>query len=69
MKTVMLILVSLFAAACSGESEQREDTVGKEIADDYNRQMQRAREVEVRLQESVDRVEDALQQSDRQPPE
>lgn len=60
MKTLTLIATALFATACSSESDEvtvREgsgsgsETVGAEIARDYNRQMDRARNVELQLDE------------------
>jgi hypothetical protein len=57
MKTVLLTALFLLVAACgSGESDEvavradsEPETVGTEIARDYNQQMNRARDVEIQL--------------------
>ena len=55
MKYVLLVSMACLAAACStGESDEvavhdDAETVGAEIASDYNRQMNRARDVEIQL--------------------
>lgn len=59
MKTVFITTLLLLVAACgSGESDEvkvrtdsgsESETVGAEIATDYNRQMNRARNVEIQL--------------------
>lgn len=59
MKTAILTTFFLLVAACSaGESDEvsvrsepgsEAETVGAEIARDYNRQMNRARDVEIQL--------------------
>ena len=59
MKTAILTTLFLLVAACSsGDSDEvkvrtdagsESETVGAEIASDYNRQMNRARDVEIQL--------------------
>jgi len=59
MKTVVLTALFLLVAACSSgdpdevkartESGSESETAGAEIARDYNRQMNRARDVEIQL--------------------
>ena len=57
MKYAMLMLMAVVVAACgpsnSDEVSVRDEgeTVGAEIASDYNRQMNRARDVEIQLEE------------------
>lgn len=68
MKIIAAMLVAFCLFACSSgesdESRQREDTVGKEIADDYNRAMQKAQDVEIELQYQKQKVEEALREAD-----
>ena len=68
--STMAIAALMLSACGSDESDtvesSDEDTVGAQIADDYNRQMQRARDVEIQLQDKMDRVEDALREADSQ---
>lgn len=59
MKTFLLTTLFLLVAACSsGDSDEvsvradsEPETVGAEIARDYNRQMNRARNVEIQLED------------------
>jgi hypothetical protein len=48
-----------------GDRDGREETVGKEIADDYNRAMQKAQDVEVQLQDQKQRMDEALQEAEQ----
>jgi hypothetical protein len=67
MKTSLLIALSLVLTACgsggSDDARQREDTVGTEIANDYNRAMDKARNVENLSFEQKDRLDAALQEA------
>ena len=60
MKILTMIVLALTLVACSSDEsayeatevvEERAPTVGKAIADDYNRAMDRAREVEDKVME------------------
>ena len=65
-KLTLLISISLLVVAC-GDREadaRREPTVGAEIASDYNRQMNRAREVELQLDQQKRDMDAAIEASD-----
>jgi len=66
MKAFLLIPACIVIAACSaGDSdERREPTVGAEVASDYNRQMNRAREVELQLDQQKRDLDAAIEASD-----
>ena len=75
MRIFVILAIGLLIAACGGSSD--EETVGKEIADDYNEAMDKAREVEQDLQkhadeidkqieEAMDEVEDAIEDQNNQ---
>ena len=57
MKHAALMILAAVVAACgAGESDEvsvrdEGETIGTEIASDYNRQMNRARDVEIQLQD------------------
>lgn len=58
----LLLLTGLLAlTACSGEEK---DTVGKEIADDYQEALDQAADVERQAQEAKDRVDAALNEAE-----
>ena len=59
MRILLMFTAALFLAACSDSSD--EDTVGKEIADDYNKAMDKAREVEEELMEHAEEIEKAVE--------
>ena len=67
MKNGMLIAAMAIMAACSaGESDEvtagdEGETVGAEIASDYNRQMNRARNVEIQLDDHKRNLDDAIE--------
>ena len=62
----LALLFCLAAAGCGGASDDASggDTVGKEIADDYQEAMDEAAEVEQKLQDAKDRIDDALEDAD-----
>ena len=66
MKTFYVLVTSLLVVGCSsGDSdERREETVGTEIANDYNRQMQKAADVEIQLQNQKRDLDAAIEESD-----
>ena len=68
MKTSMLLAFILTLVACgsgnSDDSRQRVDTVGTEIANDYNKAMDKARNVETLSFESKDRMDAALDEAE-----
>lgn len=57
-----LILAAALLAACGDAA--REDTIGKEIADDYNEALDKAEAVEGQLDAANGRVDDALDDAD-----
>jgi len=74
MKTSMLLGLVLALAACdpgttrtSEDREQREDTVGTEVARDYNKAMDKARNVETLNFENKDRMDAALEEAEGEP--
>ena len=68
MKTLTMIVVAMTFAACGSEKpaepEEREPTVGKEIADDYNRQLEKARAVEDQAMQQKQKIDEALKQAE-----
>ena len=68
MKAFPLLALMLALTACGSgnpdDSERHEDTVGKEIADDYNRAMDKARNVENLSFEQKDRMDAALAEAE-----
>jgi hypothetical protein len=66
MNVYLLLSVMLLLVACgAGGSEEQEDTVGKEIADGYNKSMDKARQVEDLGFEQKARMDAALEEADR----
>jgi hypothetical protein len=65
-KSPILVVVCAGIAACGGgEPEKpREPTVGSEIASGYNRQMMRAQQVEVQLDQQKHELDAAIEASD-----
>lgn len=59
MKISVMIAAAILLVACGGSSD--EDTVGKEIADEYNEAMDKARKVEEDLQEHAENIEKAVE--------
>jgi len=65
MKTLLLLTLSLTLIGCSAdEPEEREETVGAEIAAGYNSQMDKARQVEDLGFEHKDRLDAALDEAE-----
>lgn len=68
MKILTMLATALTLVACGSdkavESEEREPTVGKEIADDYNRQLDKARAVEDQAMQQKQKIDEALQQAE-----
>ncbi len=62
-----LLAASLVFVACGGSSGDESndtdsnDTVGAELAEDYNRQMDKARDIERQLQEQQKKLDDAVE--------
>jgi len=53
----------LLAYGCSSDdSDTREETIGKEIADDYNAAMDKAQNVEDLMQEQKEKMDEALKE-------
>ncbi len=61
MRTLIILAIGLVIAGCGISSD--EETVGKEIADDYNAAMDKARQVEDELQEHVDEIDKAVEEA------
>jgi peptidoglycan hydrolase CwlO-like protein len=61
MRILVVLAIGVLFAACGSSSD--EDTVGKEIADDYNEAMDKARAVEEELQEHVDEIDKAVEEA------
>lgn len=72
-RTTLAILLSmgLLFAGCGGDSSEDEsddgaagDTVGAEIAEDFNRSMDKARDIEEKLQDSKDAMDAAVEEAE-----
>jgi uncharacterized lipoprotein YmbA len=66
MKLFTLIAATLLLGACSSGSSDapREETVGREIANDYTRQMEKAQNVELQLEQQKRDIDAAIEDSD-----
>ena len=68
MKILTMLVLALTLVACgsddSQEAAEAEPTVGKEIADDYNRAMDQARAVEEQVMEQKRKIDEALKQAE-----
>ena len=60
----MLAMASVLVACGPDESDEAEPTIGKEIADDYNRQLDKARAVEDQVMEQKRNIDEALQEAE-----
>jgi len=68
MKFMTTLAIALMLVACdsdnSDQTVEAEPTVGKEIADDYNRAMDKARAVEEQAMEQKRKIDEALDQAE-----
>ncbi len=68
MKFITMLGIALMLVACgsdkSDEAVEAEPTVGKEIADDYNRAMDKARAVEEQAMQQKQKIDEALEQAE-----
>ncbi len=68
MKFTTMLAIALMLVACgsdkSDEAVEAEPTVGKEIADDYNRAMDKARAVEEQAMQQKRKIDEALEQAE-----
>ena len=68
MKFMTMLAIALMLVACgsdeSDEVVEAEPTVGKEIADDYNRAMDKARAVEEQAMQQKQKIDEALEQAE-----
>ena len=68
MKFITTLAIALMLVACgsdnSDQAVEAEPTVGKEIADDYNRAMDQARAVEEQAMEQKRKIDEALNQAE-----
>ena len=62
MRTLVILAIGILVAGCGASSE--EETVGKEIADDYNEAMDKAREVEDKLMEHKENIDKAMEEAE-----
>ena len=60
MKTVSCLFALLLVAGCGSDGDN-EETIGKEIADDYNRAMDEAAAVEEQLREQQRQIDEAIE--------
>lgn len=60
----MLAMIAMLVACSSDRQAEDEPTVGKEIADDYNRQLDKARAVEEQMMEQKRQIDEALKQAE-----
>jgi hypothetical protein len=65
MKILTMLAFALTLVACgSDEPEEREPTIGTEIAEDYNEAMEKAREVENQVMEQKEKIDAALKEAE-----
>ena len=66
MKFLPMLAIALMLVACgsdnSDQAVEAEPTVGREIADDYNRAMDKARAVEEQAMQQKQKIDEALEQ-------
>ncbi|MDX1508747.1 MAG: hypothetical protein R3358_10745 [Woeseiaceae bacterium] len=63
----VLLFMSVLLFACGGESSDDasdNETIGAEIADDYNDAMDRAKDLEDQIQQSKDDIDAALEDAE-----
>ena len=65
MKILTMLAIAITLVACGSDeatkTDEREPTVGKEIADDYNRQLDKARAVEDQAMQQKQKLDEALE--------
>ena len=61
MRTLVTLAIGLVVVGCGGSPD--EETLGKEIADDYKEAMDKAREVEKELQKHVEDIEEVVDEA------
>ncbi len=61
MRTLVILAFGLVFAGCGGSAD--EETVGKDIADNYNEAMEKARQVEEELKEHAKDLEHAIEEA------
>ncbi len=65
MKMLTMFAFVLTLVACgSDEPEEREPTIGTEIAEEYNEAMDKAREVENQVMEQKEKIDAALKEAE-----
>ena len=68
MKFMTMLALALMLVACGSDNPdevvEAEPTVGKEIADDYNRAMDKARAVEEQAMQQKQKIDEALEQAE-----
>ncbi len=68
MKILTMLALALMLVACgsdkSEEAVEAEPTVGKEIADEYNRALDKARAVEDQAMQQKQKIDEALKQAE-----
>ena len=65
MKILTMLAAALMLVACgSDDAAEPKPTVGKEIADDYNRQLEKARAVEDQVMEQKRKIDEALKEAE-----
>ena len=76
MKTLIVLVFALTLVACGSDEaadvesdvvEERAPTVGKEIADDFNSSMDRARQVEEQALQQKQKIDAALKEAEGDP--
>ncbi len=68
MKILLSLAALLVMFGCTSEdTEEARETVGKQIADDYNAAMDKARNVEDELLEQKKKMDDALREAEDAP--
>ena len=63
----LLLFMSVLLFACGGETSDDEsdgETIGAEIADDYNNAMDKAKDLEDQIQQSKDDIDAALEDAE-----
>ncbi|MDH4072460.1 MAG: hypothetical protein OEV41_05080 [Gammaproteobacteria bacterium] len=65
MRIFALALLAVALTGCGSErsEDRREPTVGGEVANDYNRQMQKAQNVELQLEQQKAAIDAAVEES------